>query len=242
MWPGLHAAERPDKIAFVMANSGVAVTYRELNDRSNQLAQLLLRRRAAVRRPRRDSHGEPARVLRGLLGRAAVRPALHVHQLALHRRGSRVHPRRLRRAGARDLGRVPRRSRPSSPTGCRRVTVRLMVGDQIVDGYEPYADARDRYPAEPLAEEIEGTPMLYSSGTTGRPKGIKYRITKEPVGSMPVEHGLAHGDLRHGRRLGVPVARAAVPLGAAVLLHEHDATRRHRGRAWSSSIPRTRCV
>ena len=53
-----------------------------------------------------------------------------------------------------------------------------MVGDQIVDGYEPYADARDRYPAEPLEEELEGTPMLYSSGTTGRPKGIKYQITK----------------------------------------------------------------
>ena len=40
MWPGQHAAERPDKIAFVMAASGEAVTYRELNDRSNQVAQL----------------------------------------------------------------------------------------------------------------------------------------------------------------------------------------------------------
>ena len=67
------------------------------------------------------------------------------------------------------------------------VRIRLMVGDALVDGYEPYAAARDRYPAEPLAEEIEGTPMLYSSGTTGRPKGIKYRIEKQPVGSMPAQ-------------------------------------------------------
>jgi acyl-CoA synthetase (AMP-forming)/AMP-acid ligase II len=71
-----------------------------------------------------------------------------------------------------------------------RVTTRLMVGDQLVDSYERYDDARDRYPAEPLAEELEGTPMLYSSGTTGRPKGIEYHIAKTPVGEMPVNMGL----------------------------------------------------
>ena len=74
--------------------------------------------------------------------------------------------------------------------------IRLLVGDQLVDGYEPYADARDRFPAEPLAEEVEGTPMLYSSGTTGRPKGIKYKIKKEPIGAMPARDGHAHRDLR----------------------------------------------
>ncbi|MEO6712730.1 MAG: AMP-binding protein, partial [Mycobacteriales bacterium] len=39
MWPGKHALERPDQAAFVMAATGETVTYRELNDRSNQLAQ-----------------------------------------------------------------------------------------------------------------------------------------------------------------------------------------------------------
>ncbi|MET1002972.1 MAG: AMP-binding protein, partial [Acidimicrobiia bacterium] len=41
MWPGKHAQETPEKTAYVMAGSGEAVTYRELNDRSNQVAQLL---------------------------------------------------------------------------------------------------------------------------------------------------------------------------------------------------------
>src|SRR3954453_13167285 len=40
MWPGKHAAERPEHLAYVMAGSGDSRTYRELNDRSNQLAQL----------------------------------------------------------------------------------------------------------------------------------------------------------------------------------------------------------
>ena len=118
-----------------------------------------------------------------------------------------------------------------------------MVGDRLVDGYEPYADARDRYPAEPLAEELEGTPMLYSSGTTGRPKGIKYKITKAADRRRcPREMGMLTAIFGMDERQRVPVARAAVPLGAAVLLHEHDAPRRHRDRAWSSSIPKTRCA
>jgi len=40
MWPGKHALERPDHVAYVMAGSGEAVTYAQLNDRSNRLAQL----------------------------------------------------------------------------------------------------------------------------------------------------------------------------------------------------------
>src|SRR5882672_9986555 len=40
MWPGKHAANTPDKPAIIMAASGETVTYKELNDRSNQLAQL----------------------------------------------------------------------------------------------------------------------------------------------------------------------------------------------------------
>ena len=41
LFPGTHALEFPDKAAHIMAGTGEVVTYRELNDRSNQLAQLL---------------------------------------------------------------------------------------------------------------------------------------------------------------------------------------------------------
>ena len=41
MWPGKHALERPSHPAYVMAGTGQVVTYAELNDRSNQFAELL---------------------------------------------------------------------------------------------------------------------------------------------------------------------------------------------------------
>ena len=40
MWPGQHAATRPDHPALIMAGSGETVTYAELDERSNRLAQL----------------------------------------------------------------------------------------------------------------------------------------------------------------------------------------------------------
>ena len=40
MYPGAHAATTPDRPALVVEPSGEVVTYRELDERSNQLARL----------------------------------------------------------------------------------------------------------------------------------------------------------------------------------------------------------
>ena len=40
MYPAVHAEKTPDKPAYIMASSGKVVTYRELDERSNQAAQL----------------------------------------------------------------------------------------------------------------------------------------------------------------------------------------------------------
>lgn len=44
-------------------------------------------------------------------------------------------------------------------------------------------DALANCPAEPLPQALEGSVMLYSSGTTGRPKGVKPVFTGKPLGS-----------------------------------------------------------
>ena len=56
--------------------------------------------------------------------------------------------------------------------------VRLAVGGQI-DGFESYDDALAAESPEPVENEGLGTTMLYTSGTTGRPKGV-YRRRAAP--------------------------------------------------------------
>ena len=43
MHPSIHARQTPDKPAYRMAGSGLAVSYRQLDEGSNRLAQLLRR-------------------------------------------------------------------------------------------------------------------------------------------------------------------------------------------------------
>jgi acyl-CoA synthetase (AMP-forming)/AMP-acid ligase II len=62
------------------------------------------------------------------------------------------------------------------------VTTRLVL-DGPLAGYEGYEEAVAAQPTTPIAEELEGTAMLYSSGTTGKPKGIRYDLKREPIGS-----------------------------------------------------------
>ena len=47
-----------------------------------------------------------------------------------------------------------------------------------------YAEATGSMPTTPIADESLGTPMLYSSGTTGRPKGILRPLPDQPPAEM----------------------------------------------------------
>jgi fatty-acyl-CoA synthase len=61
-----------------------------------------------------------------------------------------------------------------------RCTTRL-VAKGWAEGYESYEEVVAQYPDEPLADEPAGLFMLYSSGTTGRPKGIKAHLPGIPM-------------------------------------------------------------
>ena len=172
-----------------MAGSGETVTYAQLNDRSNQLAQLFWD--AGLRFGDHIAVLMENRVEFFELCWAAQRSGLYYTCINWHFNADEtayilddcdaqvlVISDTFRDVAAELVDKMP------------NVKLRLMVGDTVVDGYEPYADARNRYPAEPLEEELEGTRMLYSSGTTGRPKGVKYKITRQRVGEQPVEMGM----------------------------------------------------
>ncbi|MDZ4052701.1 MAG: acyl-CoA synthetase, partial [Phenylobacterium sp.] len=67
-----------------------------------------------------------------------------------------------------------------------------MVGDARAP-YESFEAARDKMPATPVADETAGRDMLYSSGTTGRPKGIKPPLTGGPIDEAGGVANLAAG-------------------------------------------------
>jgi long-chain acyl-CoA synthetase len=59
-----------------------------------------------------------------------------------------------------------------------------MVGGAI-PGFESWEEALAAQPPTPIPDELEGQDMLYSSGTTGRPKGIKNPLPERRIGTPP---------------------------------------------------------
>ena len=111
----------------------------------------------------------------------------------------------------------------------------LMAGG-AVDGFEAYEDAIAGQPAENLADEPAGSFMLYSSGTTGRPKGIyrplppnKIHEDAGPVGAL--QRGLWGFDensvylspapLYHSAPIGFCIATQSLG-GAVVMMPRFD--------------------
>jgi long-chain acyl-CoA synthetase len=72
------------------------------------------------------------------------------------------------------------------------VAIRLST-DGPIDGFELLDDALMDTPAEPASREVEGVAMFYSSGTTGRPKGIVRPLPDLPFPSPTSLGGLMHG-------------------------------------------------
>src|SRR5260370_34412224 len=186
MWPAPHADEHPDKAAYVLAGSGETVTYRELDDRSNRLAQLLYDRGLRFGDHRAIFMDTNARYLEVCW--AAQRSGLYFTPINYHFNAEEAayiveDCDASALVASQALGTSAADLAPRLPS---RVTTRLMAGGSGRDGYEDYDEAVGAYPAAPLAEELEGHAMLYSSGTTGRPKGIRYVLERVPVGNPAI--------------------------------------------------------
>jgi acyl-CoA synthetase (AMP-forming)/AMP-acid ligase II len=69
---------------------------------------------------------------------------------------------------------------------------RVAVGG-AVPGFDDYEAVLGAQPATPIADECEGNWMFYSSGTTGRPKGIKPPGVGGPLGAPTAFTGLVQG-------------------------------------------------
>ena len=172
MYPGQHADARADQPAVVMAGSGESVSYRELEARSNRLAHLL--RAAGLRRL--DHYGifmenHPRFVEccaageRSGLYYTCINSFLTAPELAYIVNNS--------------LSKVLITSQAKREVALEALAACPLVElCLIVDGPGDGTRARNldeatvAFPASPIAGETLGAAMLYSSGTTGRPKGV----------------------------------------------------------------------
>ena len=179
MYPGAHARTSPDHPAVVMAGSGEVITYAQLDDGANRLSRVF---HDVGLRPGdhiafcMENHPRFLEICWGA----------HYAGLIYTAMSSRLTTDEMEyiidNCGAKAFITSPYKADQAAELRDRMpgVELRLMVGDTI-EGYDSYEAAVEAASGEPMADRVSGTDMLYSSGTTGRPKGVNTNVPALPL-------------------------------------------------------------
>jgi long-chain acyl-CoA synthetase len=219
MYPGEYAKTHSDRPAFIMATSGEVITFGQYEDRANRLAHLF--RQSGLQRGDHvaffmENHprlleAEGAAERTGLYY-TCINSYLSADEVAYIINDCQARIVITSVAKAEVAKELPQR--------CPKVERWLMVGspgDPPADGraisepFEPYEQAVAAFPGEPIADEQLGTAMLYSSGTTGQPKGI--------MRPLPELHPATAGRLIQGLTILWRLREDMVYLSPAPLYH-----------------------
>jgi acyl-CoA synthetase (AMP-forming)/AMP-acid ligase II len=221
--PKRYASTSPDRLAVVIGGTGQTRTYAELEDRSNRVAHLL--------RDRGLKPGDNVAIL--VENRAeyfdvvwgAMRAGLLVTPINWH-----LAPEEAAYIVA-DCG----ASALFASAACHDVLAALPATDEMArfvveggaPGFEDFEAALDAQPSTPIADESEGNWMFYSSGTTGKPKGIRPPEIGGALGSpnafTALVGGLFGGSERTCYLSPAPLYHAA-PLGWATAVQRLGGT------------------
>ena len=219
MHPSVHARTHPDKPAIVMAASGETVSYAQLDARSNQVAQLLRARGIGV--------GD------------TVALCMENHPWFFCLTWG------FQRAGVHFVCISSRLTAPELAYILEDSAAKLLFGSAylapLLDDVAVLApqvpqlrlgvDAEQvlaALPATPITDERAGVDMLYSSGTTGRPKGVKIPLPIDPAidqTNVLVQLAmLAYGITSEARYLSPAPLYHAAPLRWSMTVHKIGGT------------------
>lgn len=169
MYPGVHAKTQPDKIAAILPSTGETLTFGALDARSNQLARVL--RAAGLEAGDHVAVFMDNRLAFFETTWACLRAGLYITPInrylsapeAAHIVEDCDATALIAAASLEQAAELGERA--------PRCTLKLAVGGKI-DGFNDYAAALSRHSTEKLPDESLGALMFYSSGTTGKPKGV----------------------------------------------------------------------
>ena len=178
MHPSVHAKTQPSKPAFIMASTGETVTYGELEERSNRGAHLF--RKLGLKTGDGIAIFMENNVHYMPIVWAAQRSGLYFTCISSRLTAGEIEyivadcnakvfitSEAMGTVAAELAGKMP---------GVKKF---MLIG--TMPGYESFETAVAVMPATPIADETPGADMLYSSGTTGRPKGVKRALTGGPL-------------------------------------------------------------
>jgi long-chain acyl-CoA synthetase len=232
MHPSIHARNMPDKAALILVESDRTLTYRDLDAASNQGAHLL--RRYGVSRggviATLFANGEEVFVV----GWAAQRAGLYATAISNKLSAEDV-AYILADCGASilvvsdalvDLAQAALR-RMGAYLKYNMPKPQVFVWSMPVNGWLAWVEEARGLPSMPIADESPGADLLYSSGTTGRPKGVQSEL---PVGGIDAETPLTkmgashYGMTQSSIYLSTSPLYHAAPLRWAMTMHRLGGT------------------
>ncbi|QGN54217.1 acyl-CoA synthetase [Novosphingobium sp. Gsoil 351] len=174
--PRVHALHHPDKPAVIMTDGSATLTYGELEDRANRGARLL--------RARGIENGDTVAYWLGNgpgifeVYWAAQRCGLYITPIATALTGEEASY-IVANSGAKLVVVAPEMAGLSGLDVAPNVEVLT---------FKEWREECARHRPEPIGDESPGFHMVYSSGTTGRPKGVRLTL---PDGGVTDLHMLA---------------------------------------------------